>query len=617
MPDGQLRVTFEPHGRAVFVLAGTKVLEAAARAGLTIDTPCGGQGTCGKCRVRLSGSVCAPAAAEREHLSDEELAAGWRLACQASICDACVVEVPDGSLFASQHRILEEARTAEASEVRPAVRKLHVELPEPSLDDETPDLLRLEVAIGPVTAGIDLLRQLGGRLREGGFAGTAVLANGSLIDFEPGDTTGACFGAAFDVGTTTIVGSLVDLTTGREAAIESAMNAQVRFGDDVLSRIKHAGSNEGLDELRATVLGVIGEILQALCRAASVGPEQVYELTFAGNTTMQHLLSGIDPTQLGHVPFVPAFGRSLTIPAAELGIAIHPRAAALIFPVIGGFVGGDTVAGMLATRLVGQDGPALMVDIGTNGEIVLAFDGQVWAASTAAGPAFEGARISAGMRATAGAIEKIVLDSDVQYSVIGDVEPFGLCGSALVDVTAGLLRSGIVAPNGRMCRPDELGESVPEGLRRRVVLGEGGQPAFVLFEDADRGGEAGGGVAVTQKDIRELQLAAGAIRAGIAVLLKQAGLSAGDLRRVLIAGGFGSFIRRSNAQRIGLLPPGLDHERIVYVGNASLSGARWALVSTKARRRAEELARLARHVELSQDANFQMEFAEAMIFPDA
>ena len=613
MPDGQVRVTFQPHGRAVFVLPGTKIVEAAARAGLTVETPCGGQGTCGKCRVRVSGEACEPTSAEAQRLSGEDLAAGWRLACQSAICGPCIVEVPESSLFASQHRILEEARTGDAGEVRPAVRKVYVELGTPSLADDAPDLLRLQNAVGPVAAGIDLLRVLGRRLREGAFRGTAVLADDTLIDFEPGDTSGACYGAAFDVGTTTIVGSLVDLCTGREAAIESAVNAQVRFGDDVLSRIQHASAPAGLEELRSAVLGTIGEVLAALCREANVPPERIYEATFAGNTTMQHLLAGIDPAQLGQVPFVPAFGRSLTVSAAELGIVVHARAAALVFPVIGGFVGGDTVAGMLATRLLEQDSPALMVDIGTNGEIVLARDGHVWAASTAAGPAFEGARISCGMRATTGAIEKVVFDDDVRYSVIGDVEPFGLCGSALVDVAAGLLDKGLVASTGRMCLPDDLPGSLPGPLRQRVVVADNGQPAFVLARG--RGGRPD--VTITQRDVRELQLATGAIRAGITLLLRQAGLAPADLKRVLIAGGFGSFIRRSHAQRIGLLPPGLGHERILYVGNASLSGARWALVSTRARRRAEELARLACHVELSQDPGFQMEFAEAMIFPDS
>ncbi len=608
----QVRVTFQPHGRVVFVLTGTKVVEAAGRGGLTIDTPCGGAATCGKCRVRIRGELCAPTTEEKAILSEAELADGWRLACQSSICGECVIEVPETSLFAGSHQILQATQSDDDTDVLPAVRKQYVQLPEPSLDANAPDLVRLQAAVGPVKAGLDVIRQLGQRLREGGFAGTAVLTDHHLIDFETGDTTGRCHGAAFDIGTTTVVGSLLDLVTGQEVAIESAMNSQVRFGDDVLSRIELGSDPAGLEDLRTEILQTIGAILDRLCKQAGIARDEVYEIAFAGNTTMQHLLCGINPSQLGQVPFVPAYGRGLTVPSADLGIAIHPRAQAVVFPVIGGFLGGDTVAGIISTRLLEGNGPELLVDIGTNGEIVLAVEDKLLAASTAAGPAFEGARISCGMRATAGAVEKVVFDeNEINYSVIGHVKPVGLCGSGLVDLTAELLRSGLVNSVGRMLPPDELPDDLHESLRERVVMKDD-QPAFILAEPTDDSP----GVVLGQKDIRELQLATGAIRAGVTILLKQAGLGVGDIDRVLIAGGFGSFIRRNNAQRIGLLPPGIDHSRIHYVGNASLAGAKWALVSTNARDRGERLARLARHVELSRDTEFQMEFAEAMIFPE-
>jgi uncharacterized 2Fe-2S/4Fe-4S cluster protein (DUF4445 family) len=285
---------------------------------------------------------------------------------------------------------------------------------------------------------------------------------------------------------------------------------------------------------------------------------------------------------------------------------------AYVFPVIGGFVGGDAVAGILTTRLLEADEPALMIDIGTNGEIMLAAGGSLWAASTAAGPAFEGARISCGMRATPGAVEKVVFEPDgkIELSVIGGVEPIGVCGSGLVDLAAGLLEAGIVSPTGRMLPGDKLPATLSEPLKRRVRTGGNGQGEFVLTDGP------GTHLTVTQRDIRELQLATGAIRSGVNILLRNAGLEAGDLGRVLIAGGFGSFIRRSNAQRIGLLPGQIDHRRIRYVGNTSLSGAKWALLSTAARKEAERLARLARHVHLSEDEDFQNEFAGAMIFPE-
>ncbi len=441
-----------------------------------------------------------------------------------------------------------------------------------------------------------------------------MLTDHHLIDFERGDTTARCHGMAFDIGTTTIVGSLLDLRTGREVGVASGINPQVSFGDDVLSRIKHSGScDDCLGELRKSVLGAVVELINAACAEAGVSPREIYEITFAGNTTMQHLLCGIDPEQLGQVPFTPVFGGGLLLEAAELEVPIHPRAAAYVFPVVGGFVGGDTVAGMLATGLAGMDGPVLMVDIGTNGEIVLAHGGKLWAASTAAGPAFEGARISCGMRATTGAIEKVVADGDLRLGVIGSAAPVGLCGSGLIDLAAELLRLGVVSPEGRLLGSDELPAVMAPPLRQRVQQDGRAQWEFLLAGDSAGGGRR---VSLTQRDVRELQLATGAIRAGIKIVCKQAGIGSSDLKRVLIAGGFGSFIRRSNAQRIGLLPTDVHHERINYVGNASLDGAKLALLSTEARKRGEELARRVLHVELSHDADFQMEFAEAMIFPE-
>ena len=594
----------------MFVLPGTKVLEAAGLAGLTVQTPCGGLGTCGKCRVRITSGACEPTAPESELLAPDEIDAGWRLACQTTVCDEAVVHVPDTSLFAGRHRILTEGVAAADEELLPAVRKVRVELPEPSLADGAADLLRLAQAAGPVEADLAMLRRLGGALRDGGFSGTAVVAGRRLIDFEPGDTTGECLAAAFDVGTTTVVGSLLDLVGGQELAVASAVNPQVSFGDDVLSRIRHAGDGR-LEELRDAVVSAVNDIIGRLCQAASARRERIYEAAFAGNTTMQHLLCGIDPSPLGQVPFTPAHGRGLALSASELGVDIHRSAEAYVFPVVGGFVGGDTVAGILATGLTGRDGPVMMVDIGTNGEIVLASDGQVWAASTAAGPAFEGARISCGMRAADGAIEKVVFDGDVRLGVIGAADPAGLCGSALVDLAAELLRSGLLTSAGRLLGPDELPAGTPDALRRRVAADSSG----VRFILAAGQGDAAA-VILTDRDVRELQLATGAIRTGVAILLDQAALAAGDLAGVYLAGAFGSFIRRSNAQRLGLLPGDVGHEKIHYVGNASLSGARWALLSTRARKRAEDIARATQHVELSRDPDFQARFAEAMIFPD-
>ncbi len=609
----QCRVTFQPQGRSVHVLAGTTLIEAAALAGLTLDTPCGGAGTCGKCRVRVTAGAEQPSALDVQTFREEERQAGWRLACQTRVGGAMVVEVPAASLFASVCRIQEASATGEVEEIEPAVRKVYVELAPPTQEEDAPDLLRLERQIGLFEADVHVLRDLPRTLRDEGFRGTAVLADHRLIDFEAGDTTSRCFGAAFDIGTTTLVGVLLDLRGGEELAVASSINPQVRIGDDVLARILYAEEPGGLADLRKAVVGEVDALIGRLCEAAGVARGCVYEVTFSGNTTMQHLLCGIDPSALGQLPFVPAYARGLLLRASDLGVRVHPRAYAYVMPVIGGFVGGDTVGGILTTRLLASDGPSLLVDVGTNGELVLTHDGRLWAASTAAGPAFEGARISCGMRAGPGAIEKVLFDGDLRVSVIGECKATGLCGTGLIDVAAEMIRAGLVSSAGRLLPPDALPMNVSEVIRRRVRVDPAGKVAFTLVEASESG--TGEDITVTQRDVRELQLAAGAIRAGIRILLKQVGLAPEHLTQVVLAGGFGSFIRRRNARQIGLLPPELESHHIHYVGNTSLSGARWVLLSRSARREAETLARRTRHVELSLDPDFQIEFGEAMIFP--
>jgi len=614
MSDQQQRVTFQPQGRSVSVLGGTTVLEAAARAGLVVETPCGGTGTCGKCRVRVMANAGAPTPADQEAFAQRELQEGWRLACQTAIESETVVFVPETSLFGGMPQILATADSRVAREVLPAIRKVYVELSAPTLEDDAPDLLRLEQRIGRFKADLPLVRRVSTCLRANGFKGTAVLADHRLIDFEAGNTGDRCFGVAFDIGTTTMVGELLSLCDGRELGVVSRMNPQVSFGDDVLSRIKHAATCEGcLDEMRLAVVREIAGMIDALCAGAGISREYIYEVAFAGNTTMEHILCGVNPAQLGELPFVPAHARGLLVPAVELGIPIHHGALAYVFPIIGGFVGGDTVAGMLATRLDRLAGPVLMVDIGTNGEIVLVHNGSLYAASTAAGPAFEGARIACGMRGIHGAIEKVVFDGDVRMEVIGNVAATGICGSGLIDLVAELLNHGIVTPTGQLQPKDELPPALSPNLAGRVQTDEDGKPRFMLIEATP--GRAASPVYLTQRDIREVQLGSGAIRAGISILLRKAGLEVSDLRSVLIAGGFGNFIRRSSAQRIGLLPSGIDHQRIRYVGNVSLAGAKAALLSTEARRQGEDLARLVRHVDLSTAEGFLEEFTEAMIFP--
>ena len=444
MRETEVLVSFRPSSKEVYVLRCTRLVEAAAGADIVLELPCGGEGICGKCRVKVTQGAAEPTATEHQRISPAELQAGWRLACQSPVCGPTEVEIPATSLAAAQYKILvqTEGAAAPASD-DPPVRKHYVELAPPARGDDAADMLRLERALqaSPLTVDLPLLRELPARLRELDFRGTAVLDDGHLMDFEAGNTVADAFAVALDIGTTTLVAMLLDLGTGSEWAVASRINPQTRFGDDVLSRILHVRQTpDGLRQLHAAIALAVDEMLGELCRQAGIPRERIYELTFAGNTTMQQLLCGVDPSWLGEVPFVPAGGRGLVFRAAELGLHIHPRGIACVLPVIGSFVGGDTVAGILATGLADAAAPTLLVDIGTNGEIVLMAGGKLSAASTAAGPAFEGARISCGMRGSAGAIEKVAVDGRLRINVIGNVPPLGLCGSGLIDVAAELLR---------------------------------------------------------------------------------------------------------------------------------------------------------------------------------
>lgn len=610
MPN-QVRVTFQPSGRSVRVVRGTTVVEAVAQAGLTLDAPCGGAGVCGKCGIQITSGAPDPGHGDLKVFDRHHLDTGWRLACQTALQRDAVISIPKTSLFDTQAQILTQPNT-HATEVEPSVRKMYVELDPPSLDDGMGDLERLRQAVGPVDVRPELLRKLPAEMRSGCYKGTAVIVDGVMIAFEPGDTVDKCYGVAFDIGTTTLAGSLLDLRTGAELALDSAINPQVQLGDDVLARIQYASKGpEALNRLGKLVADALRDLTNRLCEQAGVDVRHVYEMTFAGNTTMQHLLVGVDVSGLGQSPFVPAWKDALTCWAGELG-SLEPRGAMAYFaPMIGGFVGGDTSSAVLATGLGDMDGPVLMIDIGTNGEIVLSHAGKMWASSTAAGPAFEGARISCGMRGVNGAIEKVKIDQDVKLGVIGDVEPAGLCGSGLIDLVAELLRLGVITPEGRLLPPEELPESLPAPIRSRASIDDAQKPLFILAESSGDGRK----VTLSSGDVRELQLASAAIRAGVQMLLQGAGLGPGDPRAVLIAGGFGGFINRDNARRIGLLPAEVRPDRISYVGNASLQGARSALLSSRARRKMQSLAAGTAHVELSRSADFQLAFADAMLFP--
>ena len=613
MTTGSVKITFQPSGRSVQIDPGATVRDAAAIAGIPIDFPCGGQGSCGKCRVRLAPASESATESEQRLMPPSDLEAGYRLACQTHVTGQCMVEVPEHSLLGRSYQILDHAGPLREREGEAPLRVVSFVLPAPTLEDDVADLARLQRVVGPVAADLVVCRNLGKRLRDQNFKGTAVIAGQRLLDIVPPDAPAAAI-AAFDIGTTTLVGTLHDAATGRQLAHASAINPQTSFGDDVLARITHAANDpSGLTPLHDAIVDAINDLLAAMAREANIDPGLIYEASFAGNTTMQHLLLGIDPAPLGQVPFAATIGDPMDVPARDMGLLIHPRARAYVFPVIGGFVGGDTVAGMVATEILDLPGFTVLVDIGTNGEIVARYNGRLLATSCAAGPAFEGARIQHGMRAAPGAIEEISITDDVQRRVIGNVPPVGLCGSALIDVIAELLRAGILRGDGIILADAELPDALPEVLRSRVRPTEAGAEFVLAWEHETQTGRP---IVLTQKDVRELQLGTGAIRSGIQTILHRIDLPIEQLDRLLVAGAFGNYIRCENAQRMGLLPDALPVERIHFVGNTSLCGAQGAALSQSIRNQAADLARHAEHIDLSRDPYFYELFVDALIFPE-
>lgn len=609
-----MRVKFQPSGTLVDVSPGTTLLSAAHEAGVALESPCGGHGTCGKCRVLVDGDAGPLTSAEERLLALDELAQRYRLACQAVVASDLVVWVPEGSQFYSVS-ILSQGLTREVA-LDPWVTRVTLSVPPATLEEQVSDLVALRQAweregYGELRASISLLRRLPAAMRAQHGLVTIVLADGEAIDILPGADQGPLLGMAYDIGTTTIVGYLMDLTTGRELAVASMLNPQTQFGDDVVSRIQHVNATpDGLAQLQARAIDAINRIAGDVCQQADVPADRVYGLSVVGNTTMQHLLLGVDPSALARSPYVPVITDAVCLPAERLGIAVHPDAHVWAIASIAGWVGADTVGVILATGQHHDDAISLAIDIGTNGEMTLGSRQRLVACSTAAGPAFEGAHLSCGMRAASGAIDQVSIDGDVHWRTIENAPPRGICGSGLVDLVAQMLDAGILQESGMMRDSQHLLELGQAALATRI-RNEGRHRAFNLVLPEE--GADGRPVRVTQRDVRELQLAKGAIRAGIEILLKELGVGYGDVARVYLAGAFGNYIRPESALRIGLMPV-FPNAEIVPVGNAAGSGAKLALLSRAARDETAEIVRLVEYLELSVLSEFQDQFAASMVF---
>ncbi|MDQ3415576.1 MAG: ASKHA domain-containing protein [Actinomycetota bacterium] len=613
---GRVRLHFTPADKSYAVPPGVTVFDAASWNGIAIDSTCGGHGTCKKCKVQVTGGEVPASRLDERAFNPEQLATGWRLACRVVATTDLSVDVPP---LATRPKA---ATVGVGRQVilRPAVQKRFVRLDEPTLHDQRPDLRRLTDAVDDLALRptLHVLRRLPRVLRESDFALTAVVVDDLLIDVEPGDTTATRHAIAFDLGTTTVVATLLDLGTGTPVAVASMLNAQQPFGADVITRISATMLDPtALDRMRELAIQTLNTLVGEVCDEAGIERSSVYELAVAGNATMTALLLGVDPEALGVAPFVMTADHFTSLTAADIGIGVHPVAPVQVFPALGAYVGGDIVAGMLASGMDRDKRLRLFIDVGTNCEIVLADGETIVATAAPAGPAFEGGAIRCGMRAASGAIEVVQIGTDtVSVQVISSgadttVAPVGLCGSGLVDAVAELVRVGLLDRTGRFVPDGDAAVAHPQLADRLTRVGE--ERVFVLAWLGDEG-DVSDSVYVSQRDVRELQFAKAAIATGWSLLCAELEVDPRDVQQVLLAGSFGSYLSPGNAVRIGLVPE-LPVLRIVSAGNVAGEGAKMSLLSMPERAGAATLLKEVRYLELSDRADFNDRFIDQLSFP--
>ena len=586
----QRMVHFPGLDRSIEAVEGETLLQCARRTGVRVVGACGGRGACGRCAFRVvSGKFEFLEGNDQDRLALEQGGPGVR-ACQVRPVTDCVVAVAPSALAQIVRTDVEAVDDDAAFAFSPLVTAFDVVLTPPALADDGGDLERLLPLLGRERircCDLGALRQLSPLLRENDWRLRACARNGELIGVNPAGKR--LLGLAVDLGTTNVAAYLVDLATGTRLASLGLENPQVAYGADLISRVNHAiRMRDGQRDLQTAAVDAITTLATDLCTAMAASLEEIVDITVCGNTAMHHLLLGLPVSQLGRVPFVPAVCMPLDIKARDLGIAVLPGAYLHLLPNIGGFVGGDHVAALLATEKLWTEGTSLMVDIGTNTEISLIHDGTIVTVSTPSGPALEGGNISSGMRAAHGAIERVRVSSgELQTEVIGGGIPVGICGSGVVDALAAFRRAGIIDRRGRIC------------LGHPAVRESGGRRECLLAPQ----------VAFTQEDVRAVQLAKAAIRAGIDLLIRESGLSESDIERVVIAGAFGVYLDVQSCLEIGMFPP-IRRERFTQVGNAAGVGVRLTLTSGSARERARELAGRCRHFELGTQAEFKKIFMQ-------
>jgi uncharacterized 2Fe-2S/4Fe-4S cluster protein (DUF4445 family) len=632
MPDKKFTVVFQPSGVRGKVKNGVTILDAARTLGAGLESICGGKGTCGKCKIKIEegyfpkyrlnsslSSIEAIKAAPEKLVSKAQQKQGYRLACQSRTHGDVVVFVPEESRKGQQ--VVRKEANNKKIKLNPAVKKYYVELKPATLHDPLGDFERLkdvlaaEYKLNDLTIDYPVLLKLQKTVRRGEWKITvSVWKQNEIIDVQAGKRTGG-YGLAVDIGTTTMAGYLCDLTTGEVLATEAMMNPQVAYGEDLMSRISYAiKAKNGLKKLNQVIINGLNEIADNAAKRVGIRRAEIIDMAVVGNTCIHHLFLGIDPAQLGRSPFVPAIHHSVDVKARDLGLKIAAGAYVHVLPNEAGFVGADNVGVLIAEEPYNQDEMELIIDIGTNGELILGNRKKLLSTSCATGPAFEGAEIRHGMRAAAGAIEKLKIDpktKEVQFKVIGDdrwntevknIGAKGICGSGIFDSAAQMLLAGIIDKSGRFNKKLDT-------LRFRVKDNE---PEFVIAWAGET--SIGHDIVICQKDIRAIQLAKGAMYCGAKIMMNKLGVQ--KLDRVILAGAFGSYIDKMSAAIIGLFPD-CDPERVYAVGNAAGDGARMALLNLDKRAEADLRARQVEYVELTVAPDFNTNFTKALTFPHA
>lgn len=599
----KVKVSFEGQNREITVDDGTNLFKTLTENGINIQNACGGHRTCGKCKVVVDIDTDI-SEAERRHLKDSDIEAGMRLACFVKVDRDLNVIVPDTNNGAAI--LTDDGGKISLKSLKPRINKKFLNLDKPSLKDQRGDYERVIDALGHnAKMSLKLLNKLPDILENDNYNVVLVIRGEEIISIEKEDAIDKIYGVAIDIGTTTIAAYLYDLKTGKRLDVYSALNPQKAFGADVISRINYTITEEdGLYKIHKVIIDEINKLVDNFCNRNNISSENIYEITLAGNTTMIHLALNEPSKNIASAPYIPGFTSKIEVKARDLGVIINHEGYIITLPMVASYVGADTVAAILSSRMYEKDEISLLLDIGTNGEIVLGNKEKLVACSAAAGPAFEGAGITFGIGGVIGAIDHVDLTKRPIFTTIGNAKPKGICGSGVVDVIAELVKHGIIDATGRIVDKEEIPQGIDEDLLDRIVEYNGGA-AFLLDSE--------NGIYVTQKDIRQIQLAKGAIFAGIKILIKEMGINVDDIKKVYFAGGFGNYISVEGAATIGLIPKELK-DRVEQIGNAAGAGASMALLSDDELNIASLIKKKVKYIELSSMPAFQEEFMYAMYF---